>query len=490
MSSKDFGRNDGNPLLSRVLAAGFLHIRGNSASGTKQSIEDRGKSTQDGDSLIPAGLLAEHRPRGENQVSSQEFQRNKIMATDIKMPQLSDTMQSGKIIKWNKKEGDSVKRGDSLAEVETEKANLDVEAFQEGVLLKIFVQENESADVGQIIAMIGSPGENVEGPHSTSPHDYSAGNQRMEGPVAPSETSPQAAQTVSAPDDASNRIKASPLARRLAEERHIDLRSIDGTGPEGRIVRKDVEQAPSLRKRTLAERGPSEAAEAVEGDRVLTPSRMRETIAARMQQSAAEIPHFFATVTINMRNALSLQLHLKQRSEFEGISINHLVIKAAACALSHEPRVNSNMREGRIVQPGSINIGIVTAVDDGLLIPVVRDADKLSMKDLVFEARAAVERARAGRPNSTDLTGGTFSISNMGMFEISHFTALINPGQGAILAVGSVQEEPVVEAGQVVPGKIMRVTLSSDHRVIDGVAAAGFLKHFKQVLEIPSLLFI
>jgi pyruvate dehydrogenase E2 component (dihydrolipoamide acetyltransferase) len=215
---------------------------------------------------------------------------------------------------------------------------------------------------------------------------------------------------------------------------------------------------------------------------------MRETIARRMQESVVQAPHFYTTTSISMTQAVRLRETLKERPDFKGVSVNHLVVKAAGYALAREPRVNCAVRDNEVYTPNQINIGIITAIEDGLLIPVVRDVDTLSLKDLVFEARAAVERAKAGRPSSTDLTGGTFSISNMGMFDVDNFTAIINPGQGAILAVGSVREEPVVQAGQIVIDKRMKVTLSVDHRIIDGVMAGTFLKHFKEGLEIPALL--
>jgi pyruvate dehydrogenase E2 component (dihydrolipoamide acetyltransferase) len=217
---------------------------------------------------------------------------------------------------------------------------------------------------------------------------------------------------------------------------------------------------------------------------------MRETIARRMQETVTQSPHFFTTATIDMDDAVKLRELLKERAGFKGISINHLVIKATAYALAREPRVNSAMRDGMLFQPNDINIGIITAIDDGLLIPVVRCADQLSLADIVFEARAAVERARAGRPSPTDLVGGTFSISNMGMYDIESFTALINPGQGAVLAVSSTREDAIVKNGTITIGKRMRVTLSVDHRIIDGVMAGTWLKHFKEALETPALLLL
>lgn len=404
------------------------------------------------------------------------------MATEIRMPQLSDTMESGKILSWKKKEGDTIKRGDALAEVETEKANLDIEAFHEGVLLKIIVQENAAAKVGDVIAVIGQPGESVEvqGPHPVQP---AAPSEPL--PEAAPESSPVVQDGRDSPSFHSgaagavppDRIKASPLARRLAEERHIDLTSVSGTGPQGRITSRDLEGGPA-------------AGEIPAGAHIAALSKMRETIASRMQKSWTESPHFFVTVAVDMREAVKLQQTLKQQPGFEGTTLTHLIMKAAAYALKLQPKINNGIADGQLIEPDAINIGIVTPLEDGLLIPVIRNVDRLSFKDVVSEARAAVERAKAGRPNSGDLTGGTFSISNMGMLDVENFTAIINPGQGAILAISSVKDEPVVESGQVVPGKIMRATLSSDHRIIDGVTAAEFMKHFKTAMQSPALMFL
>ncbi|RIL07201.1 MAG: hypothetical protein DCC75_10220 [Proteobacteria bacterium] len=219
-------------------------------------------------------------------------------------------------------------------------------------------------------------------------------------------------------------------------------------------------------------------------------SKMRETIARRMQESVATSPHFYVTSSINMDQAVKLREVLKGDPNFKGISLNHLVIKAAAYALQNEPQVNRSVRDNQIFEPDQINIGIITAIEDGLLIPVIRSANTLSLKDIVFEANAGIERARAGRPNSSDLSGGTFSISNMGMYDVENFTAIINPGQGAVLSVSSVKDEAVVYQGQIIASKRMKVTLSVDHRIIDGLMGANFLKFFKQALEIPALLMV
>lgn len=472
------------------------------------------------------------------------------MATEIKMPQLSDTMSSGKILVWRKKEGDVVNRGDILAEVETDKANLEIEAFHQGTLLKICAPAGESAKVGDIIAVIGQPGE-ATGVSTSSSSAIQASTTPTKPTTPPpvanvsptpirsssaiiSSTSSAAANLnaqathaseESLPSGHEGRLKISPLARKIAEERNIDLSIITGSGPSGRIVKRDLEtvssssaafesrtssvqqgsisSAPaqsniakqtSIQDAIVATSSPASPTASVPSSAPApsyTPlSKMRETIAKRMVEAVTTSPHFYTTTSINMGEALKLRERLKGEPKFQGISVNHLVIKAAAYALSKESRVNCALKDGQIYNPGQINVGIITAIPDGLLIPVVKEADTLSLQDLVFEARAAVDRARAGRPSATDLVGGTFSISNMGMFDVENFTAIINPGQGAILAVSSIRQEPVVSQGQVVIGSMMKVTLSVDHRIIDGLMAGTFLKFFKEALENPALMFV
>ena len=419
------------------------------------------------------------------------------------MPQLSDTMSSGKILSWRKSEGDQVKRGDILAEVETDKANLEIESFFNGVLLKVMVPSGTDAKVGEVIAMLGAVGESV----STPSKPVAAVKTVIATIQPPAAELPPARTTTSVISNTLElvtdepRIKASPLAKRVAEDLQINLSSIQGSGPNGRIVRRDVEAAagngstapvletftaPQSYSRAPANQVPANSA-ATAGS--LTPlSRMRETIARRMQESVTTAPHFYCTTSVNMGEALRLREALKERAEYKGISVNHLIIKAVAYGLKHEPHVNAAMKNEQLYQPAQINIGIITAIDDGLIIPVLKEADTMSLRDVVFEAKAAIERARAGRPSSNDLSGGTFSISNMGMFDVENFTAIINPGQGGILAVSSVKEQPVVQKGQIVIGSVMKATVSVDHRIIDGVMASRFLKHFKEALEMPALL--
>lgn len=426
------------------------------------------------------------------------------MATDVKMPQLSDTMSSGKILAWKLSEGDTVKRGDILAEVETDKANLEIESFFNGTLLKVMIPAGSTAKVGEVIAVIGQAGEAVGAP-STTPV-VSAPAATTTTPATTTPVTPNTPQHVHAAApltvvSAHDRVKASPLAKKVAETLQVNLSGVQGSGPHGRIVRRDVEAAagtsaaPTLPLSMPASATPAPqtiaatTTPATTAAGTFTPlSKMRDTIARRMQESVTTAPHFYVTTSVNMGEAQRLRETLKERADYKGISMNHLVIKAAAYGLSKEPRVNAAMRDGQLYQPASINIGIITAIDDGLIIPVLKEVDQMSLKDVVFEARAAIERARAGRPSSSDLSGGTFSISNMGMFDVENFTAIINPGQGGILAVSAIKEEPVVQRGQIVVGSVMKVTVSVDHRIIDGVMASTFLKHFKEALELPALL--
>lgn len=427
------------------------------------------------------------------------------MANEVKMPQLSDTMSSGKILNWYKKVGDAVKRGEMLAEVETDKANLEIESFQDGVLLNIVTPPNTTANVGDVIAIIGQAGETLVSPSTTTP--AVAAQITESAPATASATSADQGTTETISNEPGNsigdRIKASPLAKKIARELNINLQGLSGSGPNGRIIRKDLETDSSSAEvlEAPAKSIPVKAAAPV----APTPrpaqsgpltgshtelSKMRATIARRMQESVQTSPHFYMTTSIDMRAAKKLRMDLKVKEGFKGLSLNHFIIKAAAAALEKVPVVNAAMQGDKVFQPDQINIGVITALDGGLLIPVLKEVNRMKLSDVAFETRALIERARSGRPSSADLSGGTFSISNMGMFDVENFTAIINPGQGSILAVSSMQETPIVENGKISVGLIMKVTLSVDHRIIDGVTAAHFLKHFKESLEIPALLLI
>lgn len=425
------------------------------------------------------------------------------MATEITMPQMSDTMKSAKILQWYKKEGQPVKRGEMLAEVETDKANLEIEAFASGILVKILTAAGQVANVGETIGYIGAANESVGANSSTGPTPPSRVDTNANKPNLQivSAAAPINSELPSNSLTDSERVKASPLAKRIARDLNLDISKVVGTGPSGRIIKRDVEAfktnpaSASPARRIVTETVPStpstpQSASTISttGGRISEMSKMRQTIGERMQQSVTTQPHFYVSNSVNMGEALRLKEVLKEELEYKGLTVNHLVIKAVAYALQKEPRVNRSIRDSKIFEPDQINIGIVTAIEDGLLIPVVKDANRLALKDLIFEARAAVERARAGRPSANDLTGGTFSISNLGMYDVDSFTAIINPGQGGILAVSAIKEQAVVINGQLAIAQIMNVTVSVDHRIIDGVMAGIFLKYFKQALETPALL--
>lgn len=404
------------------------------------------------------------------------------MAIEIKMPQLSDTMHSGKILSWLKKEGELVKRGDILAEVETDKATLEIESFQEGYLIKIAVPVESFAEVGQTIAYLGKEGGNIENIQGTHANYF-------QKPLNSSVLQDKPEKTPTRQS-----IKASPLAKRIAAENQVDISKIKGSGPAGRILRKDLE---GFLKEDLSETVKSAdpvihsttKADSLKEVRI-NPSKMRRSIAERMQASFSNIPHFFATTTVKMKAVQELRKQLKNSNKFKDASITHFIIKATAIALAEEPLINSHFADGQLVQPSDINIGIVDLVDDGLLVPVIHNCGQLSFKRIIDETHAALLRARSGKLSTKDLNEGTFTISNMGKSGIESFTAIINPGQGAILAVGTVHEQICVENGCAVIMPVLKATLSVDHRVCDGMSAASFLNKFRLNLEQPALMFV
>jgi len=420
------------------------------------------------------------------------------MAVEITMPQLSDTMDQGTILTWLKKEGDTVDRGDELAEVGTDKADLPIESFHQGTLLKIYAAEGTTVKVGEVIAVVGEAGEAVPeksasaAPANPAPKPVAA--PATPAPVTPAPATPVAAPAAPVTNGAKpDRIKASPLAKKLAAAKGLDLSTVSGSGEGGRIVKRDVEAAGGGSGAATSLAAPMPQQPRIDTSVPLSASsqplsRMRQTIASRMVEATTSIPHFYLTSAIEMDAVVKLRKSLKALPHYEGITFNHVIIKAVALALRKYPRINSFYSEGNMVQPGSINIGIITAVDDGLLIPVLKNADGAHLADIVDDARGLVNRARAGRPKGDDLTGASFCISNVGALPIESFTAVISPGNGGILAVGQIADEVVASNGEATVKKVMRVTLSVDHRIIDGVMGAEFLAEVKTLLEDPVLL--
>jgi pyruvate dehydrogenase E2 component (dihydrolipoamide acetyltransferase) len=442
--------------------------------------------------------------------------------TKVVMPKLSEAMETGKLIKWLKKEGDRVQGGDIIAEIETDKADVEMEAFGGGVLRKVLLQPGDRAPVGALIAVIAEPDDDISAllagaagasgepapvaaagapspPRATVPADATPPARPALVSAAPREPSavppsPPAA----APPDAGDteRVRVSPLARRIAAQAGVDLRLIQGSGPGGRIVRRDVEAA--LGRARPAEAAPAAAAprpalgrvaEGPEYEDVALTS-IRAAIARRMVLSKAPVPHFYVTSEVAMDRAWELRDQLNQLEGEPRISVNDLVVRACAIALGEHPGVNASLQGDAVRLHRRAHIGIAVALDEGLITPVLRDCDGKSLAQIAIEGRDLVERARARKLRANELSGATFSISNLGMFDVVDFSAIINPPEGAILAVGAVRQVPVATPAGVGIGRRMHVTLSCDHRVMDGAMGARFLRSIKRLLEEPLRLLI
>jgi pyruvate dehydrogenase E2 component (dihydrolipoamide acetyltransferase) len=412
------------------------------------------------------------------------------MAEVIRMPRLSDTMEEGNIVAWLKKEGDSIAVGDILAEVETDKATMELESFYEGVLLYVGQKEG-IVPVDGIIAIIGNKGENVKEILAAAEAD----SPKVEEAAAPAPT-PQAApakaaapavsQPVAAPaaeSNGSDRLKASPLAKSIAKDAGIDIAAVAGSGDHGRIIKKDIESfissGGSAAKETFK---PAARKEVVYGDIPVT--QMRKTIAKRLGESKFSAPHFYLTVEVNMDNAMEARSQVNNTIEGK-ISFNDIVIKACAQALRQHPEINSSWLGDKIRINKNVNIGVAVAVEEGLLVPVIHDADYKTMQEINAEVREMAGRAKQKKLGLDEMQGNTFTISNLGMFDIDEFTAIINPPDACILAVGSIVTKPVVKNNNIVVGNVMKLTLSCDHRVVDGVKGAKFLQTLKAMLENP-----
>ena len=404
------------------------------------------------------------------------------MAEIVRMPRLSDTMTEGTVAQWHKKVGDPIAEGDLLAEIETDKATMEFESFQEGVLLHIGVEEGATAAVDSILAILGEKGEDVKSlleadamPTQIAEVEKPAAVEKVSVP-APVEI-PVAA-PVAAPVQTSNtsgRTVASPLAKRLAQEKGLDIATIAGSGDGGRIIKRDVDtyQAPSVFASVNQESFTEEPV-----------SQMRKVIARRLAESKFSAPHFYLSVSVDMDNAIAARKAINALPDTK-VSFNDLVVKACAMALREHPTVNSSWREDVIRRNQHVNIGIAVAVDDGLLVPVVRFTDTKSLTSISGEVKEYAQKAKDRKLQPADWEGSTFTISNLGMFGIDEFTAIINTPDACILAVGGIQQIPVVKDGQVVPGNVMKLNLSCDHRVVDGASGAAFLNTLKTYLQNP-----
>jgi pyruvate dehydrogenase E2 component (dihydrolipoamide acetyltransferase) len=415
------------------------------------------------------------------------------MAEVIRMPKLSDTMTEGGLSKWHKKVGDKLKTGDLLAEIETDKATMDFESPVDGVLLHIGVPAGKSAAVDSILAVFGKEGEDIskllaeaavaQPKTAEVPQSNKKEQAQAQEAIAPAAAPAPVAVPKPAPVPvaASNgRVKASPLAKHLAEEKGIDISRVRGSGPEGRVTKQDIENHRGG--------GAAHGAPQVEAFTEVEVSQMRKTIARRLAESKFTAPHFYLTLEIDMERAMAVREAINKSIAPDKISFNDLVIKGVAVALKQHPKVNSSWLGDRIRFNQHVHIGVAVAVEEGLLVPVVRFADSKPLRTIGAEVRDFAKKAKEKKLQPQDWEGNTFTISNLGMFGIEEFTAIINPPDACILAIGGIMEKPVVKNGAIVPGHTMKVTLSCDHRVVDGATGAAFLNTFKGLLEEPALL--
>ena len=449
------------------------------------------------------------------------------MAEIVRMPKLSDTMEEGVVAEWHKKVGDNVESGDLLAEIETDKATMEFESFQDGVLLHIGVEKGDAAPVDSILAILGEKGEDIsdllegegkadskEKKSDKSDKEESADDDKQEkeeekkeeeNKEVPEEDKSSADDEDQGSDEAEEsekkeenrseaptrsnsdgRIIASPLAKRLASEKGIELSEVQGSGDGGRIIKKDIEDyKPSKAKSSGASSAPVVGKESYTEEPV---SQMRKTIAKRLAESKFTAPHFYLTMEVDMENAMTSRKAINAAIEPSKISINDMVIKAVAAALKKHPKVNSSWLGDKIRYNEHVHIGVAVAVDEGLLVPVIRHADQKSMVKINEEVVDFAGKARSKKLQPKDWEGNTFTVSNLGMYGIEEFTAIINPPDACIMAIGTIVEKPVVKNGQIVVGHTMKVTLSCDHRVVDGAVGSEFLNTFKKYLENPVMM--
>ena len=427
------------------------------------------------------------------------------MSVDVTMPRLSDSMEEGTVLRWLKSVGDEVKRGDELVEIETDKANMTYEATDEGTLLEILADEGSTLPIGEPIARIGEPGEEKQ-PSAGKPAN---GSQKR--PAQPTSAgAPQA--TVERPRpapassaDGDGRVKASPVARRMAQELNVQLDQVQGSGPGGRIVKADVEAAAgteqrppagkpadgSVEGRALADRAP--APETAKGEvQVIELTRLQATVARRMAEAKATIPHFYLSMEIDMTEAVKLRARLKEiAAEGQPVpTFNDMVVKASARTLRDFPRANGSYRDGHLELYARVNVGVAVAAQDALVVPTIFDADVKSLGEIAARSRELAQKVRDGNITPPELSGGTFTVSNLGMFGISNFSAVINPPQAAILAVGALEPKAVVdsETRRVAVRDMMGVTIACDHRILYGADGAQFLGRVRDLLEQPLAL--
>lgn len=420
------------------------------------------------------------------------------MPNYIEMPKLADTMTEGTLVKWRKKIGDKVSTGDVVADVETDKATMEMESFDDGILHEFLVKEGEKVAIGSKLAVLLSKGEQAPAPGSLPPQAPAA---KTAAPAAASAGPAPAASapagggaTGSAARSAGGRVKSSPLARKIAAERGIDISSLGGTGPGGRIVAKDVQTAQARPAAAVSGAAPIAYATAGEGDQVTALSGMRRVIAERLLASKTQIPHFYLHLEVDAGPLMKMRAQLNAGSETAGgvkLTVNDFILKAVVAAAVKVPAVNASFAGDSVIQFASVNLSVAVAVDDGLVTPVVRNANTKSLKDISEAVKDLATRARGKKLKPDEYQGGTITVSNLGAFGIEFFDAIINPPQAAIVSVGAILKKPVVGPNDtIVVGQRLAIGLSADHRVVDGAVAASYLAEIKRLVESPALLLI
>ncbi|WP_190822529.1 pyruvate dehydrogenase complex dihydrolipoamide acetyltransferase [Saccharopolyspora pogona] len=409
--------------------------------------------------------------------------------TEIQMPRLSDTMEEGVISTWRKNVGDQVSRGEVLAEIETDKAIMELEAYDDGVLEKILVEAGATVPIGTPIAILGD-GSGAAAEAAPAPAPAAAAAPAAAEAPAPAE--PAAAEPAAAAAEPDTKPKASPLAKAVAKEKGVDLSAVQGTGPGGRIIRADIEAAaaaaPAAATPAAAALAAAPVAVSSEDVEEIPLSNIRKVTAKRLTESKQQAPHFYLTSAIDVTDLMAFRATLNERLQAAGgpkVSVNDLIVKAVATALRANPAVNVSFAGDKMLQHKRINLGVAVAIDNGLVVPVIKDADRKSVSEIAAESRELAGRAREGKLKLAEMSGGTFSISNLGMFGIEQFSAVINPPEAAILAVGAARDEVQVRDGEFVARKILRATLSADHRAVDGAVGAAFLQLLTGLLEDP-----
>lgn len=416
------------------------------------------------------------------------------MAVNIEMPKLSDTMTEGTLVSWKKAEGDTVEVGDIIAEIETDKATMEMEAFDDGIFAKIYIQEGGKAPIGDLLAVLAEEGESVEDAIASAGAPSGAASS-AEAP-AKEETSSVAPAAASAPTvaDDGSRLKISPLARKLATEKGLNPSTITGSGPGGRIVKADVESAQSTPAPAASAPAPQAINPVASGeDQKLPLSSMRKIIADRLLTSKVTIPHFYLHVEVDAEALMSLRKQINSQAEVthgNKYTINDFIMKAVINASMAVPAVNASYAGDHIVQYANVGVSVAIAVEDGLVTPVVKQAQTKSLLQISKEVKDMAKRARDKKLRPDEFDGGTVTVSNLGAYGVESFDAIVNPPQAAIISIGGIFDKPVVKNGAIVPGKIMNLGLSCDHRVVDGAVAAQYLAEIKKLIENPALMLV